>query len=603
MTESTSLPGGGSSGLSRRHILKVVSAAGIGSLVFGRALAAMGEEAGTISTGMIKKAEWVAGLKLTDADRDLMLEGVQESMADYTALRAVELDNSVPPALGFSPVPMAERRPILPADDRVRLVEASSGLRPASDEDLAFLPVTELAPMLRTGQVTSTELTRIYLDRIEKYDPALRCVITTTRDLALEQADKADRELRAGRDRGPLHGIPWAAKDLLSVPGYPTTWGAKPFRDQVRSETATVVSRLQEAGAVLVAKTSCGALAWGDVWFDATTKNPWNQEQGSSGSSAGSASATAAGLTGFSLGTETLGSIVSPATRCGCTGLRPTFGRVSRHGAMALSWSMDKIGPICRSVEDCALVFHAIHGSDGLDASVADRPFTWPLSKDPRSLRVGYVRGLFDEDRAADVENADRQKLIREWQDFDRATLKTLEDLGFTLIPMDLPATYPVGSLSFILVAEAAAAFDQLTRSGMDDELVRQSADAWPNVFRQGQMIPAVEYLRANRIRTLVMKEMEELMAGIDLYVSPTFAGSNLLLTNLTGHPQVVLPNGFRAGNGTPTSITFTGRLFGETELLAVARAYQEETGLHLRHPDMQTLVAASQREDPWTRA
>ncbi|MCZ6600105.1 MAG: amidase, partial [Acidobacteria bacterium] len=464
-------------------------------------------------------------------------------------------------------------------------------------------PVTELGPMLRSGQVTSTELTHLYLDRIEEYDPALRCVITTTRDLALAQAEKADRELRAGRDRGPLHGIPWGAKDLLAVPGYPTTWGAKPFRDQVRPETATVVSRLREAGAVLVAKTSCGALAWGDVWFDATTKNPWNGEQGSSGSSAGSASATAAGLVGFSLGTETLGSIVSPCTRCGCTGLRPTFGRVSRHGAMALSWSMDKIGPICRSVEDCALVFHAIHGSDGRDPSVADRPFTWPLSRDPRALRVGYVRGLFDEDRTADVEDDDRREMIREWQEFDRATLKTLEDLGFQLIPMELPATYPVGSLSFILAAEAAATFDHLTRSGLDDTLVRQSADAWPNVFRQGQMIPAVEYLRANRIRTLVMKEMEELMAGIDLYVSPTFAGSNLLLTNLTGHPQVVLPNGFRAGDGTPTSITFTGRLFGETELLAVARAYQEAGGLHLRHPDMQTLLAAGRREDPWTRA
>ena len=603
MTEHAPLTAGRNKGLSRRHMLKVVSAAGVGSAVFGRALAAMGEEAGAITSGMIKKAEWVAGLQLTDADRDLMLEGVQESMADYTALRAVELDNSVPPAIGFSPVPHSPRPEVLPADDHVHPVETSASLRPARDEDLAFLPVTELGPMLRSGQITSTELTRLYLDRIEQYDPALRCVITTTRDLALEQAEKADRELRAGRYRGPLHGIPWAAKDLLAVPGYPTTWGAKPFRDQIRPETATVVSRLQEAGAVLVAKTSCGALAWGDVWFDATTKNPWDTEQGSSGSSAGSASATAAGLVGFSLGTETLGSIVSPSTRCGCTGLRPTFGRVSRHGAMALSWSMDKIGPICRSVEDCALVFHAIHGSDGRDAGVVDRPFTWPLTQDPRALRVGYVRNLFEKDRAADVEDADSQQMIREWQELDRATLKTLEEIGFQLIPMDLPATYPVSSLSFILVAEAAAAFDHLTRSGLDDTLVRQSADAWPNVFRQGQMIPAVEYLRANRIRTLVMKEMEDLMAGLDLYVSPTFAGSNLLLTNLTGHPQVVLPNGFRAGDGTPTSITFTGRLFGETELLAVARSYQEAVGLHLRHPDMQALLAAGRREDPWTPA
>jgi Asp-tRNA(Asn)/Glu-tRNA(Gln) amidotransferase A subunit family amidase len=372
-----------------------------------------------------------------------------------------------------------------------------------------------------------------------------------------------------------------------------------PYRHQVRPETATVVSRLEEAGAVLIAKTTLGALAWGDVWFDATTKNPWNQEQGSSGSSAGSASATAAGLAAFSLGTETLGSIVSPATRCGCTGLRPTFGRVSRHGAMALSWSMDKIGPITRSVEDCALVFHAIHGSDGRDPSVADQPFNWPLQRDVRSLRFGYTKGLFDEDRAAAMEDPEQQERTREWQAFDRETLSTLKKIGFDLVPMELPSRYPVGPLSSILVAEAAAAFDQLTRSGQDDKLVRQTADAWPNVFRQGQMIPAVEYLRANRIRTLVMHEMQQLMAGIDVYVSPSFAGNNLLLTNLTGHPQVVLPNGFRAGDGTPTSITFTGRLFGETELLAVARAFQDATDFHLRRPPMEALVVVGGGSTP----
>jgi Asp-tRNA(Asn)/Glu-tRNA(Gln) amidotransferase A subunit family amidase len=306
---------------------------------------------------------------------------------------------------------------------------------------------------------------------------------------------------------------------------------------------------------------------------------------------------------GFAIGTETLGSIVSPCTRCGCTGLRPTFGRVSRHGAMALSWSMDKIGPIGRTVEDCALVFHAIHGEDGRDPSVRDRAFTWPPARDPRTLKVGYVPALFDADPGEGMEDAEAVARAREWRELDRGTLEVLRRSGFELIPIELPDTYPVGSLSFILVAEAAAAFDHLTRTGLDDTLVRQTADAWPNVFRQGQMIPAVEYLRANRVRSLLMDEMARLMEKVDVYVSPTYAGSNLLLTNLTGHPQVVLPNGFRASDGTPTSITFTGRLYGETELLAVAGALQDATDFHLQRPPMAALTAYMREERPWTLA
>ncbi len=587
--------------VARRQVLKVLAAAGAGSAVFGRALTALAAGSAEVTAEMIRQAEWISGLTLDDEKRQLMLEGMNEALQDYAAVRGVELDNGVVPALQFHPAPLdlcAGQ-----GQDHARPLELAAGQRPSAGEDLAFLPVTELAALIRSRQVSSVELTHLYLTRLEELDPLLRCVITLTPELALKQAERADAEIGRGRWRGPLHGVPWGAKDLLAVAGYRTTWGATPFKDQVLETTATVATRLEEAGAVLVAKTSVGALAWGDVWFDATTKNPWNTEQGSSGSSAGSAAATGAGLVGFSIGTETLGSIVSPSTRCGTTGLRPTYGRVSRHGAMALSWSMDKIGPITRSVEDCALVFAAIHGRDGLDPSVVDRPFRWPPERDARSLRVGYTAALFDEDRAEGMEDPEQQARVREWQEFDRRTLETLGDLGLQLVPLELPDRYPVGSLSYILTAEAAAAFDALTRSGQDALLVRQVADAWPNVFRLGQMVPAVEYIRGNRIRTLIMKEMARLMQRVDLYVSPTYAGGNLLLTNLTGHPQVVLPNGFRSHDGTPTSITFTGRLFGETELLAVARAYQEATDFHLERPTPSRLAAMAGARMGWTVA
>jgi Asp-tRNA(Asn)/Glu-tRNA(Gln) amidotransferase A subunit family amidase len=417
----------------------------------------------------------------------------------------------------------------------------------------------------------------MYLSRLKKYGSKLECVITLTEERALEAARRADAEIAAGNYRGPLHGIPWGAKDLLAVAGYKTTWGAMPYKDQVIEADATVVKRLDDAGAVLVAKLSLGALAWGDVWYGGKTRNPWDYEQGSSGSSAGSAAATAAGLVGFSIGTETWGSIVSPSTRCGTTGLRPTFGRVSRHGAMALSWSMDKIGPICRSVEDCALVFDAICGPDGHDLSVVDAPFNWDASLDVKALRVGYVDSAFAEEREEQ----------EEWRQFDLMTLDKLRSLGIELVPIELP-DLPIESLSFVLNAEAAAAFDDLTRSNRDDLMVRQVRNAWPNVFRQARLIPAVEYINANRVRTLAMQAMAEIMSKIDVYIAPSFVGSNLLLTNLTGHPSVVLPNGFRE-DGTPTSITFMGDLFAEARALAVARAYQEASDFHLRHPTLQT--------------
>jgi Asp-tRNA(Asn)/Glu-tRNA(Gln) amidotransferase A subunit family amidase len=409
----------------------------------------------------------------------------------------------------------------------------------------------------------------MYLARLKKYDPKLHCVVTLTEEIALRQARQADEEIAAGKYRGPLHGIPYGVKDLLAAKGARTTWGSVPFKEQVIDEDATVVRRLNEAGAVMLAKLSMGELAWGDVWFGGKTRNPWNIERGSSGSSAGSASATSAGLVAFSIGTETYGSIVSPSTECGTTGLRPTYGRVSRTGAMALSWSMDKIGPICRNVEDCAIVFNAIYGPDGKDATLYDVPFNYTPDVQLSSLRIGYLKSDFDS--------------VKENREFNDAVFASLRGMGASLIPVALPR-YPVGDMAIILSAEAGAAFDDLTRSGKDDLLVRQIKDAWPNVFRASRFIPAVEYIQANRIRYKLIQDMARMMDSIDVYIAPPFEGDNLLLTNLTGHPCVVLPDGFTK-EGMPTSITFIGKLFGEATLLAVAKKYQDATSFNRKHP------------------
>lgn len=561
--------------LTRRRFLAYFSGAGVTTTLFPGVLWSLVQDQPEprITKELLDEAEQIAGLEFTDEERELMLEGLNNQLESYEALRKVELANDVPPALYFDPVPAGLTVEV--PRRRRRMSRGGMQRRPANLEELAFWPVTRLARLIESGQVSSVELTRMYLARLERYGPKLECVISLTADLALEQARRADAEIAAGRYRGPLHGIPWGAKDLLAVRGYPTTWGAMPFKDQVIDENATVVSRLEEAGAVLVAKLTLGALAWGDVWYGGMTRNPWDYEQGSSGSSAGSASATAAGLVGFAIGTETWGSIVSPCTRCGTTGLRPTFGWVSRAGAMALSWSMDKIGPICRSVEDCALVFEAIYGPDGRDLSVRDIPFTWDAELDVATLRVGFLKSAFEEER----EDA-------AWKTIDEATLVKLAALGVDLVPIELP-DLPIEALSFVLSAEASAAFDELTRSNRDDLMVRQVRNAWPNVFRQSRLIPAVEYLQANRVRTLAMRAMAELMSQVDVYVAPSFGGNNLLLTNLTGHPCVVLPNGFRE-EGTPTSITFLGKLYGDAEVLAVAKRFQDATDYHLRQPKLQ---------------
>ena len=522
-----------------------------------------------VTRAMVIDGEQLIGLHFSDAKRDSMLGDLKDQRTNYENLRKIPLDNSVPPAILFNPIPVGMR---FESERKPFVMSPSPALAaPKNIEDLAFSSVGELGALLKAKKITSVQLTKMYIDRLKKYGPRLQCVITLMEDYALQQAQKADEEIAAGKYRGPLHGIPYGAKDLLATKGAKTTWGSVPYKEQYINRDATVIKRLEQAGAVLVAKLTMGELAWGDVWFGGMTRNPWNLQQGSSGSSAGSAAATAAGLVGFAIGTETYGSIVSPSTRCGATGLRPTYGRVSRTGAMALSWSMDKIGPICRTVEDCALVFNAIYGPDGEDQTLYDVPFNYTPDVQLKDLRIGYLKADFDSAKWNKANND--------------STLSKLRSLGATLIPVELPR-FPYEDMSIILSAEAGAAFDQLTRSGKDDLMVRQIRNAWPNVFRASRFIPAVEYIQANRIRYLAIQEMAKLMERVDIYIAPSLEGENTLVTNLTGHPCVVLPNGWTK-EGTPTSITFIGQLFGEAKLLAAAKRYQDATGFHLKHPHL----------------
>jgi Asp-tRNA(Asn)/Glu-tRNA(Gln) amidotransferase A subunit family amidase len=514
----------------------------------------------------IESAERLFGLSFDSAKRDSMFGDVTANLKRYEEIRNTPLPNDVFPALLFHPIPPGMKLEKGQSSFKASTLRAMA--KPRNIEDVAFSSIGQLADLIRTRKITSEQLTRMYLGRLKKYGPKLECVVTLTEELAIKQAKRADAEIKRGKYRGPLHGIPYGAKDLLAAKGYKTTWGSVPFKDQLIDEDATVIQKLEAAGAILVAKLTLGELAWGDVWFGGMTRNPWNYKQGSSGSSAGPASATAAGLVAFAIGSETWGSIVSPSTRCGVTGLRPSYGRVSRVGAMALSWSMDKLGPICRSVEDCAIVFNAIYGPDGKDQTVYDVPFKYDPSLNLKGMKIGYLKSAFD--------SVKTNKAISD------SVLTVLTKLGAKLVPKELPKR-AIGDLSIILSAEAAAAFDDLTRSGKDSMLVRQIKNAWPNAFRSSRFIPAVEYIQANRVRTLVIRDMQELFKDVDVYVTPSF-GDNLLLTNLTGHPCVVVPDGFTK-EGTPTSISFIGRLFGEGKLLAVAKKYQDATDFHTKHP------------------
>lgn len=550
----------GRSGISRRRALGWISGLGITSLTLARALAAEAERA-PLDKESIARAEWISGVTLDDQQRERLVRSVDRMHDELRQLRAVEIDADVPPCLNFAThrdaygaPPAAEELLYKP---NVKPGKLAIGTYPSNPVDIAFAPISVLGAMLRSDQITSVQLTELFLARLEKHGPTLNCVVTLTPELAMRQAKQADEEMATGKDRGPLHGIPWGAKDLIAVNGYKTTWGAVPFKDQQRPQTATVANKLEQAGAVLLAKLTLGAIAMGDDWFGGRTLNPWNLEQGSSGSSAGSAAATTAGLVPFAIGSETLGSIVSPAKRCGATGLRPTFGRVSRAGCMPLAWSFDKLGPLCRSIEDCALVFAAISGTDGRDPSIVDRPFSWPPTKDIASLKVGYT----GEDAG------------------QRPELDTLRELGVTLTKIELPTDLPLGALTMMLDVESASMFYDTWKDGTEEGLFR-----WPRIWQTAAFIPAIDYVRAARIRTMLMRQMEEVMQQVDLYVG----GNDLVITNLTGHPTVVMP--YRSEKteeapGQPGAITFTGQLHGEVNLLAVAEAFQNATGDNLVRP------------------
>jgi Asp-tRNA(Asn)/Glu-tRNA(Gln) amidotransferase A subunit family amidase len=563
----------GSAVMRRRSFLAWCGSTGLGSTLFPGALWARSDEGrADITAEIVDSAARLAGLEFSPAELERMLDGIRANLAGFEARQAIDIDQNVPPPLYFNPVVPGQvfdevQRQFVPGP-RAEI------RRPERLEEVAFWPVTDLAVLVETGQVSSVELTRMYLDRIRRYDPVLRTVVTLTEQRAIEQATAMDEELAAGSYRGPLHGIPWGAKDLLAVRGYRTTWGFKPYQDQVIDMDATVVERLDAAGAVLLAKLSTGEIANGDQWLGIQTKNPWKPDEGAGGSSAGPASATAAGLVGFAIGTDTLGSIVGPSRNCGINGLRPTFGRVSRHGVMPVCWSLDKVGPMCRSAEDCAIVFDAIRGPDGLDLAVADKAFNWDGTQGLDRLKVAYLVDAFQRDAAGPRDAA---------LDNDRSTLAAMRRMGLEPVPVSLPAHADMDALQMLLVDEAAA-FDELVQTG-DLRYFRQDIDEPEDVLmRIARLFPAVEYLQVHRHRMLLMQGMAELFAGIDVLIAP-FSGSNQQsATSLTGHPSVVVQNGFDE-DGKPTGIQFIGRLCGEAAILTLARHYQTKTGLNRRHP------------------
>ncbi len=521
-----------------------------------------------ISQQDVFNAEKLIDIELTDAERDSLIGQAQNFLMTYQVMHAQKLENGVAPALYFNPSVKTHdfsKKSLKPTVWEV----PKNTVMPKNKADLAFYSLPQLANLIKNKKITSVDLTRFFIDRLKKYADTLHCVISLTEDIALKEAANADAEIAKGKYRGLLHGIPYGVKDLFSVKNTLTTWGAVPYKEQKFDEDAAVVQRLREAGAVLIAKMSMGSLAMGDVWFGGITRNPWDLKQGSSGSSAGSASAVAAGLLPFALGTETQGSIVSPSTRCGTTGLRPTFGRVNRAGAMTLCWSLDKIGPITRSAYDAAIVFETINGGsvEG-DKAAVNVPFSYTNASDLKKLRIAYPKNLFDS----------LKKDRNEWR-----TLETFEKMGVQLIPLEWKTTVPTRIMGVVLQSEAAAAFDELTRTNLDDELTSQSRFSWPNYFRAARFIPAVEYINANRLRTKMMLEINDLLRGYDCVIMPSFEGDILAITNLTGQPVVVVPNGFQ--NGHPTSISFLGNLFDDATILSVAKAFQDATDFDEQHP------------------
>lgn len=566
----------------RRNFIAIFGMLGLSSTLLPGVLWAQLQEkrSDKITKEMLAAAENISGVHFTDAQRNMMLEWVNDNSDLYAQLHELAIDISVPPALQFNPVlpGMKFNTENLP----IQISSVSGIKRPSDLNRLAFFSIIQLAYLIRTKQVSSAELTTMYLGRLKQFDPQLKCVVTLTDELAMEQAARADDEIANGNYRGLLHGIPYGVKDLFSTKKYPTTWGAPIYKDRVIDEDATVVKRLQQVGAVLVAKLSTGELAHADIWFGGQTKNPWEITSGSGGSSAGPASAVASGLVPFAIGTETGGSIIEPAINCGVTSLRPTFGRVSRYGVMPGAWSFDKVGPMCRSVEDCAVVLDAIHGRDDSDMSLVNLPFNWNANADVKQIRVGYLKEAFDEQHALPEEKIN-----------DLALLQKIRDLGFDLKAIALP-DYPTHAVSMLCwYGEIGSIWDELIRSGDDKLLTRQDPDHIGNLARMTRTVPAVDMVTASRARTLIMQATAKIFEEVDVYIAPfsstentpAVAFRNLQLTNLTGHPAVAVPNGFTS-KGTPTGITFIGKLYGEADLLAIAKVYQDSTSFHLKHPN-----------------
>ncbi|MEO7317197.1 MAG: amidase, partial [Ginsengibacter sp.] len=534
----------------------------------------------------IQSAEKIIDVQFSPAKNDSLLSSVQSRTKIYERMHRIPLGNSVPLSTSFSPV-----LPYMKFDKKQLPVHFTlpDGVKlPANKNDLAFYSIPQLASLLKNKKITSVDLTRFFLNRLKQYGDTLQCVIELTEDIAMKEAAQADKEIASGKYRGLLHGIPYGLKDLFSVKGTRTTWGAEPYKDQVIDENSYAYQKLKGAGAVLVAKLTLGALAMGDYWFGGQTKSPWNLLRGSSGSSAGSAAATVAGLVPFAIGTETHGSIISPSNACGATGLRPTFGSISRSGAMTLSWTLDKTGPICRSAEDAAIVFNYLHGNDqtlstnnktgnidniqdGADASAVNMPFNYKEKIDLSKMKIAYARNYFNKRDTIGNENA---------------VLEAFKKAGAKLMPINFPdsGVYHFNMMSIVIGAESSAAFDDFSRTGLDDKMTHQDKDAWPNYFRAARFIPATEYLNANRHRYVLMQEVNKVIEQYDVIICPTWGGSQVAITNLTGHPAVIFPTGFDK-NKMPTTITLIGKLYDEATLLAIAKVYQDATGWNKMHP------------------
>jgi Asp-tRNA(Asn)/Glu-tRNA(Gln) amidotransferase A subunit family amidase len=524
-------------------------------------------------TDSIRHIREMAGwydLNFTDAEADSMLGDMKDYKNVYQGMHRTYPKNDLTFPFAFNPAPPGFQAPT--AQQKINWNIPANITLPGNRSELSFYSIPQLASLIKNKKISSVELTKFFLDRLKKWGDTLECVITLTEELALKEAKQADDELKKGIYRGPLHGIPYGLKDLFAVRGYKTTWGSTPYKDQVIDEDAYVYTKLKNAGAVLCAKLSLGALAYDNRWFGGFTRNPWNLQQGSSGSSAGSAAAVVAGLLPFTIGTETLGSIVSPSARCGATGLRPTFGTVSRSGGMVLCWSLDKVGPICRSAEDAAIVYYYINGTDGKDPGSVNHAFNYTGKADFKKMRIAFAENYFN--RLA--KDAPEWKVIEQYR-----------SLGAHVQAVMFPdsALYPVNFIELILGAESSAAFDELTRSNRDDLIERQDKNFWPNIFRGARLVPATEYINANRYRSALSKGMHEFMKNYDVLIVPTFAGRQLSMTNLTGHPVVCMPMGFNQ-RGLPISITLIGNLYDEAAILAAAKAYQDVTDHNKKHPE-----------------